>query len=51
MVQKKLFYEGNKEAFYYKLEDLFYMEYPMDLSMPRDQYKRMHHAFQVEECL
>jgi hypothetical protein len=51
MVQKKLFYEGNEEAFYYKLEDLFNMEYPMDLSMARDHYKRMHHAFQVEECL
>jgi hypothetical protein len=51
MVQKKLFYEGYEEAFYYKLEDLFNMEYPMDLSMARDQYKRMHHTFQVEESL
>jgi hypothetical protein len=51
MVQKKLFYEGNEEVFYYKLEDFFNMEYPMDLSMARDKYKRLHHAFQVEECL
>ena len=51
MVQKKLYYEGHEEAFLYKLEDLFNMEYPMDLNMARDQYKRLHHAFQVEESL
>ena len=51
MVQKKLYYEGHEEAFLYKLEDLFNMEYPMDLNMAREQYKRLHHAFQVEESL
>jgi hypothetical protein len=51
MVQKKLFYEGYEEAFYYKLEDLFNMEYPMNHNVETDQYKRMYNAYQVEECL
>jgi hypothetical protein len=39
MVQKKLFYEGREEAFFYKLEDLFNMEYPMDMNLDKDQYR------------
>jgi hypothetical protein len=51
MVQKKLYYEGFEEAFYYKLEDLFNMECPMDQNTDTDQYNRQHSAYFVEENL
>ncbi len=51
MVQKKLYNKGFEEAFYYKLEDLFNMEYPMDQNTDNDQYQRQHSAYFVEENL